>query len=395
MSTVKTPAAIHAIEELISAGFINSILRGRILDPAPAGAEHHPNWQLFESVEWYLTCREITHAADILNAYCQALLAEAFEHSPDLWDRVQENKRFPRKWTREAAIEKLQIQRASDGVIRAILGEDLSTFWNPEMDLIAKIRNKIVHQGGFDHEREIESAIADCQGSATILAPIEHVDGKIPIEVDSSGKLKIDARAGKWATDHVLHNIYMMDQNWMGHFNIPGKRYVMKKRSFSMRGGSTSSFLPPGTPLPSSAPTPASPEPLPELPPFPEYTEMISQEEIECARTWENVRNETFEFILEYTAEIGAKVCKVRPAIPGRFPSTTVTDHEHHIGIEVAADLSDDHAMSMGIRFRQNNSQPFLTIWSDKTMMKDFEPCELTEEVKEHLRDCIEGAMTA
>lgn len=237
-------------------------------------------------------------------------------------------------------------------------------------------------------------AIKKCKNGKTILPPIEHLDGEIPIEVDSNGKLKIDAKAGKWATDHVLHNIYMMDQNWMAHFDIPGKRWVMKRRSFSMGANPGLISLPNGMPLPTEGPEETTPPPIPKLPQFPEYKAMIAQEEIDCAKIWNQVRNEAHEFIMEYCDEIGARIRAVTPAIPGRFPSDTVKDHEHHLGYEISDKDSDRHGVSIGVRLRQKQFAPFLTVWSDNTMMTDYDHCELSDTVKEHLRDAIEKAVT-
>lgn len=393
MTTRFTPAAIRAIEELKAAAFINQVLRGRMVDPVRESAPYHPNWRLFRQAEWYLTCREVTHAADALNTYCQSILAEALENTPALWEEVKE--RFRKDDKREDVIKKLRVQRAPDGVVRQIMGQDLGTFWNAEMDLIATLRNKIVHQGGYDPEGDIPAAIEKCRQGKTVLPPIEHLSGEIPILVDSAGRLEIDATTATWASDHVEHNIWMMDQNWRAHFKIPGTRYIPERVSFSASGSNGIRMFAPGVPLPTAGPNlqirPASPS-LPEIPHCPEMTD---QKDIECARTWRQVWMQLHEFVDHYCEEIGAHITEMKPATPGRFPSRTVGEHEHHLGYKVSSGDPEHRGEWIGIRLRQKNKVPFVTVWSDQTLMRDFDSCDLSEELKEHLKDCIAEAVSA
>jgi len=387
-----TPAAIRALEELRAAAFINQVIRGRMVDPVPDSASYHPNWLLFRQTEWYLTCREVTHAGDVLNTYCQSILAEALENTPDLWTDVKA--RFKGERDREKVIEKLRVQRASDGVVRQILGQDLSTFWNAEMDLIATLRNKIVHQGGFDPEGDIPRAIEKCRDGISVLRPIEHLSGDIPISLDHSGKLQVDAETARWASDHVKHNIWMMDQNWRAHFQIPGTRYIPKKVSFSASRSNGIRMLAPRVSLPTAGPTPQG---LPQTSPLPEIsicTDMTDPKDIECERTRIQAQRKLYEFINDYCEEVGAHIKEMKPAIAGNFPSRTVSGHEHHLGYRISSGDPEHRGEWIGIRLRQRDKIPFVTVWSDQTLMRDFETCDLTEELKEHLRDCIAEAVS-
>jgi hypothetical protein len=393
MKTRFTPAAIRALEELKAAAFINQVLRGRMVDPVPESAAYHPNWRLFQQAEWYLTCREVTHAADALNTYCQSILAEGLENTPSLWAEVKE--RFRKDDKREDVIKKLRVQRAPDGVVRQILGQDLGTFWNAEMDLIATLRNKIVHQGGYDPEGDIPAAIEKCRQGTTVLPPIEHLSGEIPVSVGSSGKLEIDARTAKWASDHVIHNIWMMDQNWRAHFGIPGTRRIQERVSFSGSGANKVRIFARGVPLPTAGPS-LPPRPRsPILPEIPACPDMIDPKDIECAQSWIHSQQELHDFIDHYCEEIGALISELKPATPGRFPSRTVGEHEHHLGYRVSSGDPEHRGEWIGIRLRQRDKVPFLTVWSDQTLMRDFESCSLTDELQEHLRDCIAEAVSA
>lgn len=393
MKTRFTPAAIRALEELKAAAFINQVLRGRMVDPVLESAPYHPNWRLFRQTEWYLTCREITHAADVLNTYCQSILAEALENTPDLWTEVKG--RFRKEDSREDVIKKLRVQRASDGVVRQILGQDLTTFWNAEMDLIATLRNKIVHQGGLDPEGDILRAVKKCRDGVTVLPPINFLSGEIPVSVDSTGKLEIDAATAHWASDHVEHNIWMMDQNWRAHFQIPATRYIQERVSFTVSGSNGIRMFAPGVSLPTAGPDSQIFPQTPLLPDIPNCPDMTDPNDIECERTWIQVRRKMNEFLDHYCDEIGARIKEVKPSIAGRFPSRTVGEHEHHLGYRISSSDPERQGEWLGIRLRQRDKVPFLTVWSDQTLMRDFDSCDLSEELEEHLRDCIAEAVSA
>ena len=63
--------AVNAMNALHSASFQNSVIRGSIWNPNWGDDHTHPNAPLFGEVEWYLTCRQVTHAGDIFHTYCQ------------------------------------------------------------------------------------------------------------------------------------------------------------------------------------------------------------------------------------------------------------------------------------------------------------------------------------
>ncbi len=103
MSGELTEHAIRTIEGLSSSWFINWILRGSIHDPALGGSEHHQNWRVFGAMEWYLSERQISHAGDSLNTYCQLILAEILQRSEPAWDEVKSVLQKTGSKTREKA----------------------------------------------------------------------------------------------------------------------------------------------------------------------------------------------------------------------------------------------------------------------------------------------------
>lgn len=388
-----TPAAIRALEELKAAAFINQVLRGRMVDPIPDSAPYHPNWRLFRQAEWYLTCREVTHAADVLNTYCQSILAEALENTPDLWTKVKA--RFRKEDTREDVIKKLRVQRGPDGAVRQIFSQDLTTFWNAEMDLIATLRNKIVHQGGLDPEGDIPKAIKKCREGLSVLRPISYLSGEIPLSVDPEDKLEIDAATASWANEHVAHNIWMLDQNWRAHFRIPGTRWIQKRVPFTASGTNRLRIFARGVPLPTTGPDLQLRSQTPSLPEIQKCPDMNDPKDLECEESWMQNQRVIHEFIEQFCEEIGGQFKELRCASPGNFPSRCVSEHEHQLDCRISGDDPDRGGSWIGIRFRQKEKVPFLTIWSAQTLMRDFDSCELTEELKEHLRDCIVEAVSA
>jgi hypothetical protein len=54
---------------------------------------------------------------------------------------------------------------------------------------------------------------------------------------------------------------------------------------------------------------------------------------------------------------------------------------------------SDSAKNSLGVRLRQKDNAPFITIWGNHARMRDFRPCELSDQVKQYLQQCIESTL--
>jgi hypothetical protein len=390
-----TSAAIHALEDLESSRVINGLLRGSIFNPNLNGPNHHENWQSFGEMEWYLTCRQISHAADILNTYCQSVLADIIEVDENVWDVVRPM--LPKKSReRDVAVDLLRKQDARDmKSIRELFRDELKVFWNPQIDLIVTLRNKIVHQDGFDPEAEVVAEIARCAESKTLIPPVEFLNDEIPIGIDDRCRLVIDARAGLWASSHTSNNIHMMDQNISYRFKVATRRWVPRGRSFSFGAQPPGNFFP-GIPLPVASPEIPKSKPAPRLPPFHHYNyeTMANPKEVECAQTWHRVRSEIDQFVRDYCAELDVEIRGLNPSVAGSILSHTIQGHDHHLGYSLARLGEDRKLIELGIRLRQRNFEPFITVWSDKTQMMDFDECALTEAVKEEIRKGVDRVVS-
>ncbi len=73
----------------------------------------------------------------------------------------------------------------------------------------------------------------------------------------------------------------------------------------------------------------------------------------------------------------------------------TLTNHEIHIGYELTStDPSSAKSNFLGIRIRQNHFEPFVTLWSTKTMMRDFPVVAELDQLKEAIRTAIHATVS-
>jgi hypothetical protein len=392
MNRGTTIHAATAMDALHASGFLNSVIRGSICDPSLGGPEDHVNARFFGEVEWYLTCRQVAHAADIFNTYCQNILAEVLEVDASVWPQIKKHL-SPKRI--DEAIAKLKVQRQTDSFVREAFRESLDVMWCGEVEIIAELRNRIVHQSGYDPEGKIGETIQKFPPAQQFLPPAWLDPADFPVAVDASGKLRIDARTGYWATSHVQHHIHMMDQTLCHRFGITRNRRPQRKIGFSTREESSAFMLPPGTPLPVPNLVTTPSVPAPELPPPYIYIDMANQDEIDCAKCWRLTREELDSFIREYCEEVGVDICGLDGSLAGRVRSHTIEGHDHHLGYQLCP--KDDPRAApkhLGVRLRQQGFQPFITIWGTNAQMQDFRPCAVTNEVRECIRDCVDDTLS-
>ena len=117
---------------------------------------------------------------------------------------------------------------------------------------------------------------------------------------------------------------------------------------------------------------------------------MSNPEEITCAAIWKKVRAEIYNFVQEACDVSEVEIYGVDQSVAGSMSPYTIDGHDHHLGFTLRPKGStDEDRKFLGIRLRQESFQPFITIWGTHTQMRDFRPCELTEEVKDCLHACI------
>lgn len=391
MSKGLTEHAQKALERLQESNSANWATRGAILSSAD---RNNPNWRLHKAIESFLGAQQITHAGDTLNSYCQSILADILKQDGSVFNLLHD---LGIAKTVEKAISKLKLHQAPDGVIRAAMRDRIMTFWSPESDIVAKLRNKFVHQNGHDPNREVENEIKSKHGKWCPLPPTDLVSGHIPVSYIADEWLKADAELGHWACRHVLHHIHLMDQNLSHRFGLPRERWRPRPIGLSFRGTSTPAFLIPGMPLPT---TPPQIERIFNTkithPPDPDYSMIPVEEEKHCAQTWLRLKHDIWTFINAYCEEadvdIGASSC----GLAGSILTHTISTHDFSLDYELSpiGGASDAVRNHLGIRLRQKDFVPFVTVWASKNMMRDFVTDTLSYELKEYLKDCIDKTIT-
>jgi len=369
-----------------------AIIRGCIWDPQLGAPGSHPNGRFFGEIERYLSGRQIAHAADAFNTYCQNILAEILEADQALWPAVSKSKNLRKKNDREAAVALLKVQQQPDVAVRDAL-KALGIGWCNEIEIISVLRNKIVHQAGFDPEGEVEATAKDFPPGEYFLPPQTFIDSKFPVARSPDGWLIVDAVTAHWATRYVLHFIHLTDQHICHRFGVPRARAPMHSTGFTMGEGFSGKMLIPGTPLPVPPPLPP-PSPAPEYPEFPDYEPMATPEEIECARLWRGAYEELQSFIRETSESTGIDIRAYDPNLAGRPASHAIACHDMHIGALLASpDPLSKKSNRLGVRLRQNNFKPFVTVWSEKTMMRDFQDLSDLTKVKDEIASAIHATL--
>lgn len=383
--------AHQALKELNNVDWLNGVIRGCIWDPQLGTPDKHPNIRFFGEVERYLTGRQIAHAGDTLNTYCQNILAAILDADASQWSAVQN---LLRAKTREEAIAALHKQRENDTSVRKSLRERLGIFWCNELEIICALRNKMVHQAGIDHEGEVLATTKLFPPGQHPLPPPDLARDEFPIECSADGTLLVDARSAHWATRHVSYQIHLMDQNICYRFCVAREPRPMPSLGFHMREGSHPRILFPGSPLPKPPAIPA-PSPAPSLPELPPLQFMADPKEQACMETWNHLRRELDAAVRSICDKCGLQIDGIEGNVAGHPSSHTIAHHELHACYDLSSpDPSVQKSNRIGIRMRQRNLAPFVTIWSTKTVMRDFNRVDDLTQMKEELTAAIHATLS-
>ncbi|RBP45861.1 hypothetical protein DES53_102245 [Roseimicrobium gellanilyticum] len=383
-----SPHAIQAIERLRESWFINWMVRGSIHDPSMGGHEHHPNWRLFGAMERYLSVQQICHAGDTLNTYCDSMLAEILHAAPAEWENV---KRLLKGKNLLETVERLRNHRQLGA--REAIRDGIATYWSPESDIVVILRNKLVHQGGHDKEREVEKMVASKNGQACIIQPVDLPPDVVPISYNGD-ELVVDAQTGVWACRHIQNHVHLMDQDLCHRFSLPTKRHRSRPLSFTGYASQKTLPFPPGTPLPTDAP-PERPGEVPSTPEIaPDYSMLMDEKEITCAQTRLRFRNELDQIFRTYCDESGVAIVGIAGGMPGSLMPHTIRWHDLSLVYHLQEqDRSRDKSCRVEVRIREKNLEPFLTIFGHNSQMRDFMLPAGFEQGIEYLKECVDRAL--
>jgi hypothetical protein len=385
--------SIHAhiaLKELHNVDWLNGVIRGCIWDESLGPPETHPNIRLFDEVERYLSFRQIAHAGDTFNTYCQNILAAILEADPSHWPKIKD---LLRAKSAADAITALRKQKENDHKVRTALRERLAVSWCNELEIICTLRNKIVHQAAIDHEREVAQTVAKFPPGQHKFPPPDLEPG-FPVEVSPDGTLLVDAKTAHWATWYVAYHIHLLDQTICHQFRVPREPRPLPSLSFHFSGGKSYRALFPGTPLPKPPPIPR-PRPAPALPPLPPIPPMSDAKEIACAKKWNALRNELDAAVRAICDQNRVEIDGIFGQLVGIPASRTIAHHELHLGYDMhPAGSPKSEQNRLGIRIRQKDFVPFVTVWSDRTMMRDFESVDDLTEVTEEITTAIHATVS-
>jgi hypothetical protein len=343
-------------------------------------------------MESYLGRLQVCHAADVLNSYCQSILGEILKRDAGAYELVGQF--FPREKSGELS-ERLFLHRASDHGARRAIRDGFHTYWSPESDVIVILRNKFVHQSGYDPAREVEAEIRSKSDQWCIIPPTEIQPGVIPVRYSSDDWLESDLELGSWAELHVRSHIHFMDQNLCTRFDLP--RNLWRSRSMKRKYGSThSSASPPvpqtSQPLQMSGSDAKSDADSVETPPM---TTRPTQKEIDCSHFMRNTFSSFGQMGMDYAKQIGANFISSGEGMPGVILNHTIRGHDLEWEIELKASENDtEKSEFVRFRMRESDFDPFMTIWGTSSMMKDFPKDDIPEKAKRYLEECIEKTFT-
>ena len=122
---------------------------------------------------------------------------------------------------------------------------------------------------------------------------------------------------------------------------------------------------------------------------------MSNPQEIECARIWRITYNELQAFIRTVCEKDGVEIEVYERNTGGRPNPRTIAYHDMHIGVLlVSPDPISRKSNRLGVRLRQNGFKPFATIWSDKTMMKEFHDLSDLTALKDEITTAIHATLS-
>lgn len=121
---------------------------------------------------------------------------------------------------------------------------------------------------------------------------------------------------------------------------------------------------------------------------------MANEKEKSCANTWHELRAELDATVRRISDEAGIEIKGLECNLAGHPLGHTIANHEIHLGYHLGSpDPICTKSNRLGIRIRQSDFEPFVTIWSTKTMMKDFRNVEELDPLAEEIIAAIHATL--
>lgn len=385
-----TQPAQRVVRQLNHSWHINWQVRLGLLEgeSSTRPPEESPNLRFFSEVESYLSARQITHAADSFLTYCQAILAEIVRKDPSQASVVCAAS-LPKDPTK--CVSQLEdFAPGTSGPALKGLRDFVKALWSRELEVIVKLRHILVHCDGWDPRRHVHDVVTNSKFSWCPIPPPDLPPGPPPFTWSENDFLLLDSRHAHWATRHIQHHIYLMDQNLSRRFSLPCTRYVQRASGRSFHTSSRVLPPPPGMPLPHKR---KFSQVASETPAIPNYDDTMNPLEKQCAEAWRQGKDDLDKWIRNYCGQSRIAIRSVNCGLAGTIQSHTCNGHDIALEYLMTPDDSDSKGEWLCIRFRQKDFQPFLTVWSSHSQMRDFESLALNQELQAFLMECIDKAL--
>lgn len=121
---------------------------------------------------------------------------------------------------------------------------------------------------------------------------------------------------------------------------------------------------------------------------------MASPEEILFAQTRYKLQDDIIAFVESYFMEAEVRIVGRSIGPAGRMLGHTLQGHDFSLEYDLEDSQNAHHKEHLGIRIRHENWKPKITIWAQRSMMETFFSDQLTEVIKEKIRDCIDKTIT-
>jgi hypothetical protein len=395
------PISLHAqraLERLQESWAVNQFIHSDAArNDAHCPDPNNPNAKYNASREYYLGSLQVCHAADTLNSYCQSILGEIFKVDSTAWTNFDATIKPDKKISREVTIAGLLSHGTSgprEGAVRTHLRDAIKCYWPFESEIIVKLRNKFVHQSGYDPKRTVEALIVSKKIPWCVIC-VDAKQGADQVRYIDSEWLDADVKLGQWACAHIRTHLDMMDQNLCHSFKVPTDRW--RPRPISRQIGSLpaprqTAFIQPNI---SATPAAVIDKPQENTKPPRRLIARSSKEETECELAWHGLKDAIFEFIKKYAKEAGVSAKRTHGGGVGNM-AYSVRGCEFFLEYDMIPSSPDAFSKEerVCIRLRERNLVPFVTVWSGKFPMRDFITSVMNSDLEGHLRDVIDKVIT-
>lgn len=121
---------------------------------------------------------------------------------------------------------------------------------------------------------------------------------------------------------------------------------------------------------------------------------MPSEAEIHFSKIRHKLKDEIHDFVQNYAKKAEVTFIGLSIGLAGSVLGHTLQGHDVAFEYNLADSKDEARTEFLGIRIRHEAWKPKVTIWGSRSMMESFFAEELTEAMKEKIRDCVDKTIT-